>query len=100
MALQEFSDIHDLAKAADRIVEAQKINAQTVSATCTHPNNPRFHKNQTDAAKPTNKSLICYFHQRFGPRARRCLPGCLFAKLLSQLTSNQHKQENSSAGRH
>ena len=99
LALEEFLDIHDLAKAADRIIEAQNIHARTVAASYTSPKTPRFRKNKTVTSKPTSKTYICHYHKRFGPEARYCQPGCLFAELLSsQHTSNQ--QENFVAGRH
>ena len=97
LALQEFLDIHDLAKAADRIVEANNISQTVTAVSVDRPSsaNQRHHT----AFKP-NENYICHYHQRFGLKARNCKPGCLFSKLLStNPSSNRPSQGNASAGR-
>ena len=97
LALQEFPDIHDLAKAADRIVEANNI-LQTVTAVSVDRPSSATQRHHT-AFKP-NENYICHYHQRFGLKARNCKPGCLFSKLLSiNPSSNWPCQGNASAGR-
>ena len=97
LALQEFFDIHDLAKAADRIVEANNIS-QTVTAVSADRLSSSNQQHHT-AFKP-NENYVCHYHQRFGLKARNSKPGCLFFKLLStNPSSNQPGQENASASR-
>ena len=79
------------------IVEAQNLSHTVVSATSATRQPLRFH--QTPVAKPFRENFICSYHQRFGPEARNCRPGCLFAKLLpSRQASKQQHQENANAG--
>ena len=97
LALQEFPDIHDLAKAADRIVEANNISQTVTAVSVDRPSsaNQRHH-----TAFKSNENYICHYHQRFGLKARNCKPGCLFSKLLStNPSSNRPSQGNASAGR-
>ena len=102
LALQEFSDVHDLAKAADRIVEAQNLSQNIeVSAASVRRQPPRFQRSVTTRSKPSQENCICTCHQRFGPKAQNCRPGCIFAKLLPLNASpSQTAQENATAGRH
>ena len=62
LVLQEFLDIHDLAKAADRIVEANNI-PQTVTAASVNRSSSSNQRHHT-AFKP-NENYICHYHQRF-----------------------------------
>lgn len=91
LAAQNISDIEELAKAADRVVEMQNLcSASTLQAAgirktaSMHQSSP-----STDNDKPTDKSsnTVCYFHSKFGTKARKCLPGCIFADLL-QISGN------------
>ena len=65
LALQEFPDIHDLAKAADRIVEANNIS-QTVTAVSV--DRPSSASQRHHTAFKSNENYICHYHQRFGLR--------------------------------
>ena len=100
LAIQDFATIQDLAKAADRIVEAQNLSHTVVSAASATRQPLRFHQTPVAKPKPFRENFICSYHQRFGPEARNCRPGCLFAKLLpSRQASKQQHQENANAGR-
>ena len=97
LALQEFLDRHDLAKAADRIVEANNIS-QTITAVSV--DRPSSANQRQHTAFKSNENYICHYHQRFGLKARNCKPGCLFSKLLlTNPSSNWPSQGNASAGR-
>ena len=101
LALEDFTDIHDLAKAADRIVEAQNISQTVSAASFRRPPPTRYQQNTAGKSKSTAENFICSYHQRFGPAARHCRPGCLFAKLLPQgAESHNPGPENATAGRH
>ena len=79
LALQDFPNIHDLTKAADRIVEAQSTSQTGTAAAVRGPNSRALTGN---FYKPTgNEKFICSYHQRFGPNARHCRPGSLLAIL-------------------
>ena len=101
LAVQDFATIQDLAKAANRIVEAQNNFHTVVSAASATRQPLRFHQAQVAKPKQSRENFICsYHHQRFGPDARNCRPGCLFAKLLSsRQASKQQHQENANASR-
>ena len=101
LALEDFADIHDLAKAADRIVEAQNISQPANLAAASVRQQPRFqYRNAPPRQKLTKENFICNYHQRFGPDARNCRPGCLFSKLIaSNSAGNSLHQENAKAGR-
>ena len=97
LALQEFLEIHDLAKAADRIVEVNNISQTVTAASVDRPSSSNQRHNT--AFKP-NENYICHYHQHFGQKARNCKPGCPFSKLLStNPSSNRPSQGNASAGR-
>jgi len=104
LALEEFATISDLAKAADRIVEAQNISQATginYAASVPRQPAPRFQRNSVPRFKSAKENHICNYHQRFGTDARNCRPGCIFAKLLSQNSAaEQQGQKNAGAGRH
>lgn len=99
-------DIEDLAKAADRIIESKslashyvnEIEVQEVSAF-----RSRGTKQQPGSNSPSPS--ICFFHNKFGTKARRCRPGCLFAELCppsstpSKYASPLPRSGNDSAGR-
>ena len=99
LALQDFANIHDLANAADRIVEAQTISQTGTAAAIRRPNS----RSQTGNAYRSigNEKFICTYHQRFGPDARNCRPGCLFAKIVLPRngTTNDRTPGNGIAGR-
>ena len=84
LAASDETDIEDLAKAADRIVESKTLGprgylneVQEVAAIRDRSGRPR------SAANPPSSPNICFFHSKFGPKARKCRPGCLFAELCA-----------------
>ncbi|GFR77326.1 retrovirus-related Pol polyprotein [Elysia marginata] len=92
---QEFSDFDKLAEAADRVWEARSLGIQHITQTTNEttpdcvesiqrnrPLNPRRNGSST-APSP---APVCFYHTRFSPGARKCLPGCKFASLLSGTT--------------
>ena len=116
--LNGLGDKRPLAEAADRVWEARTSGIQQVfrAPTETHSANmkPPFEQNvvtpsldetvfATSRGKrqltpqqcgTTSSSSVCFYHQRFWPDARRCLPGCKFASLLTKGS----KQGTSSSG--
>lgn len=100
LAAQKFSNLQELASAADRIIEANELlPSNSVSAL-----NPRNFRNLQPKYKPkinpSTQPTICYYHKKFGPNARTCRPGCPFASLLPVATpSSMTVQENGQAGR-
>ena len=118
LAGHNFTDTDALAEAADRVWEARTSGVQQVFRVPaeTHSANtkPPFEQNvvtpsldETVSAinrgkrqltpqqrGTTSSSSVCFYHQRFGPDARRCLPGCKFASLLTKGS----KQSTSSSG--
>ena len=99
LALQDFPNIHDLATAADRIVEAQSISQTGTAAAVRRPNSRAL---TGQSSKPTgSEKFICTYHQRFGPNARNCRPGCLFAKIVHAQNghTSERNQGNGMAGR-
>ena len=109
LAGREIPDIADLAKAADRIMEARgsdndtpPATLQAVRARSSQLRRPPTRQGGGDverATTPGNKESthVCYYHIRFGKDARRCLPWCLLNDgVRNQLNGGQG---NSSAGR-
>ena len=118
LAGRNFTDTDALAEATDRIWEARTSGVQQVfrAPTETHSANikPPFEHNVVTPSLDetvsvinrgnrqitpqqrgtTSSSSVCFYHQRFGPDARRCLPGCKFASLLTK----GDKQGTSSSG--
>lgn len=115
LAGQNITDTEKLAEAADRIWETRTTNIQQISAFPTETNdksiseqiqhfdmkppvvetvaaikNRRYSSHQGSSTSPS----VCFYHQRFGPEARRCLHGCKFASLLSK----SNKQGTSVSG--
>ena len=69
--------------AADRIIEAGQLDAYCTgrgAANTVASAVPRKYPAQSRAPK---RKFICLYHQRFGPDARNCKPGCMFANVLT-----------------
>lgn len=97
VAIQEFANLEELAVAADRIMEANYLSPHSNMAAVN--TNQRVSSKQT-SPKVTGEHHICYYHQHFGVEARKCNPGCIFAKLLSSKKNSSTKhQGNAAAGR-
>ena len=96
LALQDFFGMHDLAKAADRIVEANNISQTVTAVSIDRPSSNQQHH----IAFKSNENYICHYHQLFGLKARNCKPRCLFSQLLpTNPSSNRLSQGNAPAGR-
>ena len=86
--------LDELAKKADKIMD-QRADAPGSVAAISPPNSDLFTRGEVDAlrqlvrpqgsSKPPGtsrsspESTICRFHSKWGPKAFRCQPGCLFA---------------------
>lgn len=124
LAGHNITNIDELAETADRIWETRTAGIQQVSvSTDTHggtsgrpveavsaaaksrshqyrPTRSSSHSNSQSASNATQPSVqICFYHQRFGPDARRCQPGCKFASLLKNTQNTSSPTENGKAGR-
>lgn len=99
LAGQNITDIDDLAKAADRIVESKAV-AQTggINATVNDTTVSSIRNRNARSSAPTKPSSICYFHCKFGSKARSCRPGCLFADLLHSSPSSSSSKPSTSSG--
>ncbi|GFO13473.1 hypothetical protein PoB_003997800 [Plakobranchus ocellatus] len=92
LAGQDFSDIQNLAEAADRIWETRGACVQQVIHTADSSplapvtieavSRPRFQPQRRPGSKAPSTQAVCYYHLKFGPQARRCQPGCKFSSLL------------------
>ena len=113
---QDFPDIDKMAEAADRIWET-RASSSTISE-ISHSeqvnafSRPSFSNKQPSFSYKQQKRLprkdnpsavpppdICYYHLRFGSKARRCDTGCKFADLIPQSASNSTVSGNDTASR-
>jgi hypothetical protein len=109
LAGQDIPQIADLAKAADRVMEARGFDSHVspVEVQAVRAQNTRRPPNQQgggDVERGNKKSdHICFYHIRYGKDAHRCQPWCLLNdSVRGQLKNNGPKggyQGNSSAGR-
>lgn len=110
LAGQDIHDTDDLAEAADRIWETRMASVQQISTHSSQPEAAASAPEDTVAAIRTTKhnnlrthntpSTVCFYHQRFGPDARRCQPGCKFSSLvLKPSKQNRPLPGNGMAGR-
>ena len=97
---QGHKDIQELAKAADRAVQARDSSRQTTLSTAavnTKRSAPGRKRQGGDQAKErSNENFICYFHRKFGKRANRCQPHCIFGddKPTAAAATNQVESGN------
>ena len=82
LAAQDITDVEELAKAADRIVESKALAQQGYVSEVSRIRSRTAPKTQTPASPVTPSPAVCFFHSKFGSKARNCRPGCLFADLL------------------
>lgn len=98
---QNLTDLDDLAEAADRVWESKSCGMHQVSASHLDANSaevansidalatgkkPRLNQPRFSTHK-TSTHEICFYHNRFGPDARKCQGSCKFASLLSTKSS-------------
>lgn len=106
LAGQDFPDIDKMAEAADRVWET-RASSNPVLAECTHTDQinafsrPSFSSKQRKLPlRKESPTDICYYHQRFGSKARRCNDGCKFADLIPLTNSTSTAVSgNDQAGR-
>ena len=106
LAGREIPDISDLAKAADRIMEAKGFDSHVAPVAVQAFRNKRQPPTRQGGGDIEHGSTsgnkegahICFYHIRYGKEARRCQPWCL----LNDGFRSQPKgdQGNSAAGRH
>ena len=106
LAGREIPDISDLAKAADRIMEAKGFDSHVAPIAVQAFKNKRQPLTRQGGGDIEHGSTsgnkegahICFYHIRYGKAARRCQPWCL----LNDGFRSQPKgdQGNSAAGRH
>ena len=106
LAGREIPDISDLAKAADRIMEAKGFDSHVAPIAVQAFRNKRQPPTRQGGGDIEHGSTsgnkegahICFYHIRYGKEARRCQPWCL----LNDGFRSQPKgdQGNSAAGRH
>lgn len=111
LAAMDSTNIEDLAKAADRVIESKSLAPhgsihEVYNVSAVHDRAP-YKPRQSAYATPVSSSSsnICYFHNKFGTKARRCRPGCLFADLCpssdpsTKPCSQATRSGNDNAGR-
>ena len=111
LAGREITELADLAKAADRVMEARGLDSHVAPVTAqaahaiSNARRPRNRQGGGDIEENREGNHVCFYHVRYGKEARRCQPWCL----LNDAHRGQPKptgprgiatQGNSSAGRH
>lgn len=103
VASQEFNTAEELAKALDKAIERERFATTyqptissaheescqfDVSAAAKHSTTSKQHHNKP---KQVDNRNICFYHERFGYKARKCTgPPCKFAGLKSENTQASH----------
>ena len=85
LAVQDNSNLDELAQAADRIVEAKVLAGPADVAPLSEVSFVHGRRQNGRKSSPMRRKSdpnICYYHSKFGTRARVCKPGCLFADLV------------------
>ena len=84
LASREIADLDELAKTADRVMEAKGLDShvapvavQAVRSTTTDSRRPPRRQGGGDGEDSKGNAHVCYYHIRFGKEARRCQPWCL-----------------------
>ena len=76
---QGLTDIKEMAKAADRAVQAKDAgNSHPTAAAVRHRPQRNSRDRNTSRDKPGKNNYICYYHRKFGKQANRCHPECIF----------------------
>lgn len=97
LAAKDISNLEELAQAADRIVEAKILAGPAVVAPLSEVSIVRGQRQHGRKSSPVRRpvSRICFYHSKFGTRARACQPGCLFADLMDSSTKHAVSSEKS-----
>ena len=78
LAGQEITDLEDLAKAADRIVEARRTDATIAAVSTPRVRTPAYAtRRQGGPSGDSPSQHICQYHIKWGAEARSCRPWCL-----------------------
>ena len=93
---QGITDNEQLAKAADRAIQARESSRQPLSATAirTRKRDQRGARSTRDRENTSTRSTdregayTCYYHKRFGKDARRCQPDCKYASQFNAAAAN------------
>ena len=98
---QGHKDIQEMAKAADRAVQARDSSRQNnLSASAVHAKRGKKRSDKNDDNNKDrsneNSTFICYFHRKFGKRANRCQPNCIFGDKPTTTAANQVEAGNDS----
>ena len=89
LAGQNIADLDELAQAADRIMEVRKLdNFSSLHEIQSSVSCAALSKKKHPTAM-ADSSSVCGFHLKFGPKAHKCQPGCLFADLIRSSSSPQ-----------
>lgn len=68
LAARDFDDVAKLAEAADDVLRQQdSLVTNAVHSSC---------RQSSSSAAPPSAPGLCYYHRRFGDRAKNCRPGC------------------------
>lgn len=82
---QGLADVDQMAKAADRALQARDAAQPTPTASAIRHRGQRTNTRRDSRADKTERSdrrernFICFYHRRFGKQANRCQPDCIFA---------------------
>ena len=87
LAARGEDDLPELARKADIIMAAK--HAQPVINASNHP--PRKHS----PARRSPKDTICWYHAKFGNKAKACRPLCLFSSSAKHCLSNSGNDQAS-----
>ena len=99
LAGQNITDLDELAQTADRIMEVrQPIPAyESVSAVSQQTRSP---KRKIQNSRKDDSFPVCFYHSKYGGKARRCKQGCRFAENTNTVSaSNSLESGNDQAGR-
>lgn len=88
---QGITDNLELAKAADRAMQARDSSRHPPSAAAVRTRqqrNQRSNRSSSNRDREGTSEYTCYFHKRFGKSARRCQPDCRFNEQFNTTAAN------------
>ena len=86
---QGHSDIEELAKAAERAVNARDASRQPPSASAVQTKRGPNKRRENNNSKERSGNYICYYHRKFGKNATKCQPDCIFGDKTASKAANQ-----------
>ena len=75
LATSSFDDLQALAKTADELWQAKEQSAVVFKRSATR----RPATTTSSGESPARDRYVCFYHQRFGDAARKCVQPCAFA---------------------